>query len=197
MAEALNGLGIKAVHFPFALYQDLENEIVRKYEGFTDNPIPLYYKQLDVRYPNSKFILTTRDESDWLSSMKWLFEKGRVKFRWGDQLDEMHEELFGTSVFDERMFLDKFRSHNEEVTRYFSDRSDDLLIMNLKTNFNYYCLCEFLGRKVPEKPFPRRNMADVGIVLTIDLIEERLRISKFGRYLRSSLGKLTKTGKEF
>ncbi len=36
-------------------------ELVAQYDAFQDNPWPIIYKGLDVKYPDSKFILMLRD----------------------------------------------------------------------------------------------------------------------------------------
>jgi hypothetical protein len=61
--RALLLLGIKAVHWPTTrdlLYSDLD--------AATDESVSVVYKYLDCRCPGSKFILTERDEDDWLRS---------------------------------------------------------------------------------------------------------------------------------
>tara|TARA_B100001109_G_C18864869_1_gene476515 strand:+ start:9900 stop:10283 length:384 start_codon:yes stop_codon:yes gene_type:complete len=44
-------------------------QITDQYDVLQDNPWPLLYKQLDLRYPDSKFILTYRDEQRWIDSI--------------------------------------------------------------------------------------------------------------------------------
>jgi hypothetical protein len=40
-----------------------------RYDAFRDNPWPALYRELDVRHPKSRFILTTRTEDAWLHSV--------------------------------------------------------------------------------------------------------------------------------
>jgi hypothetical protein len=131
LVKGLNMLGIKACHFPGELLYDLDHPIITKFQGFADNPIPLLYRQLDSRHPNSKFILTVRDEREWLKSVRWLFTEGREVFCWDsvkvrDLIRDIHTGLYGTTAFDETVFLEKYRAHHQEVIAYFADRTDTL-----------------------------------------------------------------------
>ena len=38
--------------------------LVEQYDAFQDNPWPIIYKEIDKRYPESKFILTLRDSKN-------------------------------------------------------------------------------------------------------------------------------------
>jgi sulfotransferase family protein len=61
--RALELLGYRAVHYP-TLSQLLHEPL----EAATDEPVAVTYKYLDFLYPDSKFILTDRDEDDWIRS---------------------------------------------------------------------------------------------------------------------------------
>jgi hypothetical protein len=43
--------------------------MVEKYDAFEDNPWPVLFKELDRRFPGSKFILTRRPADAWIRSM--------------------------------------------------------------------------------------------------------------------------------
>src|SRR5215217_9330431 len=75
LAEAMNVLGIKTIHFPCdeQTFEDLrmgnyDLRILEEYQGAVDTPVAPFYAQLDSHYPNSKFILTVRDKQSWLKS---------------------------------------------------------------------------------------------------------------------------------
>lgn len=70
LCKFLNMIGLKTKHLPFQLELNLNNLFMNKYMGFGDSPIPLIYKDLDRKFPNSKFILTTRSLDSWLDSMQ-------------------------------------------------------------------------------------------------------------------------------
>jgi len=101
--QALNILGIKAVHWPLDghTYHELSNNIYRlsilkKYQGITDITTAPFYPQLDKTYPGSKFILTVRDKGTWLKSMKkvnksWLEDSRKNNFlkTWRNFLEQI------------------------------------------------------------------------------------------------------------
>jgi hypothetical protein len=61
--RALQILGYRAVHYP-TISQLLHEPL----EAATDEPVAVTYKYLDFLYPNSKFVLTEREEDDWIRS---------------------------------------------------------------------------------------------------------------------------------
>jgi len=159
---ALNMLGISTVKFPKQLYYDPDHPILNRYEGFTDNPIPLLYQKLDRRFPGSRFILTVREEQSWLKSVEWLYTIGAIKFYWNERLetDEIHQALYGATNFDPKIFLERYRQHNRSAVEYFADRPGDLLVMEIHAGDGFAKLCPFLGLPAPRKPFPRRNRSE-------------------------------------
>ena len=64
LATAMWTLGCKTVQYPYNSSQIKNNDFA------LDLPIVINYKKLDKKYPNSKFILTTRDFDSWLASMQ-------------------------------------------------------------------------------------------------------------------------------
>ena len=127
---------------------------MEQYDSFSDVPFPAIYRELDVSFPGSKFILTVRDpDSWWLSILNHMNRIGRLggTFDYFESLQynqfsprQTHFELKQRS-----MFLRKFRQHNEEVLRYFGKRPDDLLTINfqnLKADDFWQQVCSFVGR---------------------------------------------------
>lgn len=162
LSKAFAALGLAAADFPKELLHDPDHEILRTHDAFTDNPIPLFYQQLDRRFPGAKFVHTEREEQAWLASCEWLFTVGRVKFDWDRHpiVAEIHTALYGTSEFDAPVFLERYRRHNREVRAYFAGRSQDLLILDITRGQGYELLCPFLGLPVPETPFPHWNRTE-------------------------------------
>ena len=159
LATALNSLGIKTLQFPKELYDDIDHDVIREFDGFTDDPVTLLYKELDKRYPESKFIHTIRDEKTWIKSIRWLLTTGRVKFKesFTKYGDEFNMKLFGTTEYDEKLFLDTYRKYNDEVFNYFSNRSDDCLVIDFTKGEGFEKLCPFLDQPIPDSPFPVVN----------------------------------------
>ena len=85
--HALELLGYRSAPSSAALLDDQYDRLLDRYDAFTDNPIPFMYRDLDARYPGSKFILTTRPLAGWLASMEWLFDEGLLHHRRGAQTE--------------------------------------------------------------------------------------------------------------
>lgn len=162
LTRALNRIGFRAKQFPKELYQDIQHPIINEYDAFTDFPIPLLYQALDQAYPGSKFIHTIRDEDKWLKSVRWLFTTGRIKFNVTENnyAQTFHQHFYGTTHFDEAVFLTRYRAYNKEVAAYFADRPEDYLVINLTEGEGYEKICPFLGVPVPDQPFPYSNKSE-------------------------------------
>jgi hypothetical protein len=162
LARALRLLGFTVRDCPVELCDDLEHEVLRRHDAFTDNPIPLLYRELDRRHPGSKFIHTEREERGWLRSVEWLFTVGAVKFRWDRHpaFHRMHRDFYGTTAFEPEAFLAKYRQHNREVREHFAARPGQLLIVDLSRGDGFEKICPFLGVAVPNVPFPHGNQRE-------------------------------------
>ena len=129
------------------------DEITRRhlpqFDAFQDNPWPILYRELDKRYPGSKFILTVRDTESWLRSASRHF---------GTTHHPMQQWIYGVGypVGNEQIFIERYESHNREVVDYFRDRSGDLLVLDLTTD-GWPELSRFLGKPVREGVFPHAN----------------------------------------
>ena len=120
--------------------------LATEHDGFSDNPWPLLYRELDIAFPGSRFVLTVRDESQWIESVVRFF--GAVE-------TPMREWIYGigTPVGNETTYLARYRRHNAEVVEYFRGR-EDLLVMDLEGGDGWKELCGFLGVAIPASPFP-------------------------------------------
>ena len=122
---------------------------VPHYSAFQDNPWPLLYRHVDEHVPGSKFILTRRDPQRWLASAQRYF---------GRRMSTTHELLYGpgiNAVDHPDVLVARLKAHDEEVLAYFGDR-DDLLVIGIE-DIGWEPICRFLGRPVPERPFPHLN----------------------------------------
>lgn len=130
-------------------------DFAREYESFEDWPWPLIYRELDERFPGSKFILTTRRTPQvWLRSLKnHALLTGPTEFRriaYGHPIPEGHEPDH----------LSRYEAHNRDVRQYFESRPDDLLEICWETGSGWRELCDFLGHEVPDVPLPHANRSD-------------------------------------
>ncbi|SHG20543.1 3'-Phosphoadenosine 5'-phosphosulfate (PAPS) 3'-phosphatase [Desulfacinum infernum DSM 9756] len=134
--------------------------VVDAHDAVTDTPIPSFFRQLDERYPGSKFILTVRDRTAWLRSCRKQFTQAHA-----EKQSEAHRRLFmdlyGCVTFDEDKFSSGYERHLNRVLEYFSDRPEDLLILDITGGEGWEKLCPFLGRSIPDQPFPKANVTRI------------------------------------
>ena len=129
----------------------LIHSLVPLYDAFQDNPWPLFYEDLDRRYPGSRFIFTVRSPDAWIDS---------VVAHFGDHDTPMRHYIYGVGhpKGNERVFLERYRRHNDEVRHYFRNRSEDILTMDITQGDGWEPLCDFLGLRRPGVEFPKLNV---------------------------------------
>ena len=163
--KALTILGLDSAHWGSArrarsIWQEMmdcgRSSTVERHYAWVDLPIPLLFRQLDRAYPNSKFILTIRDESRWLSSVRNHWDHGKNKFRstWDNDCftHHVHKLLYGCKWPTDRIFIDRFRRHNADVIEHFIGRPSQLLVLNVDAGEGWPELCRFLGQSIPDPP---------------------------------------------
>ena len=147
LAEALKILGYSAKHLPMS-YHDIEI-----HDASTDTPVAARFPILDVFYPNSKFILTTRDKDSWIISAESLNRNNDDPI-W---LLEGRAILYKTVIFERNKFLDAYDNYQDFVTNYFKNRPNDLLVLSLNDTNKWEKLCNFLNKSIPNVEYPYLN----------------------------------------
>ena len=178
LQSALDMLGFEGTHFPYKAFGEVtagHTEItdVESQKSLTDFPVPLIFKELDLLYPKSKYILTLRSPKEWLRSVRKHFDfmetpqeafEGLTPHQYwedlGRPISEMHTYAYGQSFFEQDVFLERYQDHNQEVLNYFRSRQDDLLVMDMSKGAGWKELCGFLGVKEPSKEYPFKNTAN-------------------------------------
>ncbi len=155
LKTALETLGYKTIHNPAKIKRAIKKrnenkKILHKidqYDAFCDVPIPSIFKELDKDYPNSKFILTTRNKENWLNSRRKhvMVNRGNPFYKY-DWLDINYPG-----------WREEYNSHHKEVINYFEDRKDDILVIDITKGEGWEKICPFLNNDIPNKPFPRKN----------------------------------------
>jgi hypothetical protein len=125
------------------------------FDSFEDWPWPLIYRELDARFPGSRFVLTVRRSGDaWLRSLKnHALLTGPTEFR---RIAYGHASPEGF----EAEHLAVYERHNREVHAYFADRPRDLLEVCWETGSGWQDLADFLGHPAPDLPLPHANRSD-------------------------------------
>ena len=151
LCSALKILGYKRViHNPFWWQLPFLH-------GGADEGIILYYKYLDYKFPNSKFVLTMRDLESWLSSMEYAFQSYPKVTRNMDEGVKRRMLLYEANTFDKTRMIEAYHRHYEGVERYFKDKDHKLIRMNIIEGDGWDVLCPGLNRDIPTQAFPYKN----------------------------------------
>jgi hypothetical protein len=130
-------------------------EVAKKYDAFQDNPWPMLYKEMYHEFPDSKFILTVREQNKWISSIVNSF---------GGKSTVMREWIYGEECGDpkgsESVYLERYSQHYREVHEFFEDKKGKLLEVNWEDSSGWKELCNFLQMNIPNIDFPHANKGD-------------------------------------
>ena len=167
LCDALSILGYKTIHYaPIVQIEKNEADFIwpwwiEEYDAMADLPVAAVYPELSRRFPNSTFILTTRNEDAWLVSARKHFNQAAFdsardveKFRQGVLLNK---HMYGANVFDEARFRQAFRNHTAEVRQHF-DGDPRYHELDICGGDRWERLCQIVGRPVPDVPFPKSNV---------------------------------------
>lgn len=163
LTEALIILGYKATHYPKIIsyangYSHVDYQKLNEYDALTDTPISNIYKELDVRYSGSKFILTVREENKWLRSCARYFGKSLIlNFRkklLNPSRYRLRHDIYGTIRFEKKRFKEIYTRHLQDVLNYFKGREKDLLVLDICGGEGWEKLCPFLNKPIPHIDFP-------------------------------------------
>ncbi|MEL6535089.1 MAG: sulfotransferase family protein [Bacteroidota bacterium] len=139
----------RGILYPVAQYGQ---RILDGYDAAEDTPWYKIFRELDVHFPGSKFILTEREPESWYRS---------VARHIGNLRSATHEWVYGRGKGlpkdDKENTLRVYNTHSEAVREYFKDRPEDLLILDFTQGEGWEKLCTFLGKDIPQDPFPHRN----------------------------------------
>lgn len=143
---------------PQALSGDLlkAKRIALNADSFDDWPWILLYKEMNELFPDSKFVLTTREPSDWLRSYRRMLAREGPP---SPYLLSMRELIYGFDVHSgsDADLVNRYLRHCADVSDYFSAAPDKLLVVNWSLGHGWKELCDFLSLPIPTAPFPWLN----------------------------------------
>jgi len=126
-------------------------DTLEDFDAAQDDPWYILYKELDLKFPGSKFILTTRDSKKWYKSALKHF---------GGSTNEVRKWFYGAGNDDptghEEIWITRKERHENEVREYFKNRPHDFLEMDFGKGDGWDKLGPFLGIDKKEK-FPKAN----------------------------------------
>jgi hypothetical protein len=156
-----------------------------------DAPCALLWRELMEAYPNAKLILVDRDEDKWLGSMKQLaegainritstikvtdpFRTGRILnlgINWMGYWTHSMDNLSAKTVVANAR--ETYRKHNADIRATVPKER----LLEYRMGDGWEPLCKFLGKDVPDVPFPHRNDVKTMEASIGSMYEEALKAS--------------------
>lgn len=133
---------------------DFAHDYFAEVDAATDLPIATYFRELDRRYPNSKFVLTVREPESWVLSLKKQLGDSETWRSMPEFNRRVRLATYGIYGFNRERMLDVEALHRRSVASHFAGRDEQLLILDLFAGEGWKELCAFLGREVPNSKFP-------------------------------------------
>ena len=184
------GFDLTPVDDSHEFWQHAQNKLTQ-YDAFQDMPWPVLYEYLDEIAPGSKFILTVRHPVKWMQSVVSHFGSTEIANRkWIYGL--------GAPLEHEDVYLSRYLGHNERVRAHFSERPEDLLVMDIEKGDGWEALCTFLDKPMPAARFPKKNSSTNRRIRSIRrAVQSRLGLEDFlrRRHTRRTAGRLRLSGK--
>ena len=143
--------------------------VIRHHDAFTDLPFggTDLYLWLSRRYPDARFLHTVRAPEHWYRSLLNQLEKAGGST--DAPLDSLHAAGgYGAAMVVRRVWgiadpvaqkdrtLQYYRQLNASILTHFAGR-ETFLSFDLTQEPGWHALCGFLGRPVPDQPFPHEN----------------------------------------
>ncbi len=159
LGECMRIFGLRNKSFDLGLlrlwYNGEKERIIQaslNYDSFEDWPWPLLYKEFDRYYPDAKFILTTRNDTE-----TWFDSLCRHAVRTGPT--EARKMVYGYFNPQENPEIHKsfYERHNMMVREYFSKQPTKLLEICWGKTDSWDTLCTFLNMPIPQVPIPYLN----------------------------------------
>ncbi len=148
----------------------------RSAEAFQDVPFSFdgTFLAMDEAFPGSKFILTVRNDADeWYESLVRFHSKivGKGRIPTADDLRQFNYRYPGfvldsfrlkygadeSKLYDREMYVQGYEEHNNKIKKYFKDRPDDLLVLNVGEPDAMERLLIFLGYPYMGQKMPHLN----------------------------------------
>lgn len=132
--------------------------IIDNYRAFQDLPWPLMYKECDIHYPNSKFILTVRS-----SGHKWVESITKQSYT-TNPFYYSHKWAYGFHYpyYHKKDYLNFYETHNDNVRNHFAGRPEQFIEICWENGDEVEQLLSFLNIPLGDMrgTAPRLNTAE-------------------------------------
>jgi hypothetical protein len=178
LAVAIRNLGFDIVHDELSLFPKavIDGDFYITENESWDGCCNIYasqYSILDKTYPDSKFILTTRNSKKWFDSLQsWRNGQEIDVLNKTSHLSELydffnvydehltflqHMSMYGIIGLNKKICIERYEAHNNSVVEYFADKPGKLLVLPLESSPKYPPVCEFLEQPLPDIKYPHEK----------------------------------------
>jgi len=160
-------LGYNPIHTNVAIaYQLSQGDITMlhgtdPYDFFSDEPYCVLWNTFYRIYPKAKFILTIRDMTSWIKSMKFMFREHQKN--WDEDMKKFQLRMwkitpkFWEGDVDENFLRRWYLRHNGEVVSTIAEKQLLILPLEIQNKEKLKKVCNFLGKPLPEEGYPHTN----------------------------------------
>lgn len=166
--EALNLLGFKSIHYPVDLVtinqlvkNDLKLDILSDYDAITDITLIPFWEFYFKNCPDSKFILTTRDESSWINSIAYHWNVSHEFSPIGVNYEKLNpltkillKDVYKGFDWSISRFSKIKKCHENKMISFFKNHEERFLLMDIVGGDGWDKLCPFLKMESPKIDFP-------------------------------------------
>ena len=174
---AINRLGLGPCHHMDQVLFDMQRHVplwaaaasgrpdwAAIYDGYVsavDWPTARFFRELNREYPDARFILTRRSPESWANSfaatiyklVEGIDEAPAEKRAWLEMTTEIVAQTGFPLGLERDELMRRFEAHCEAVEAEIP--AERLLVFEVREG--WAPLCAFLGKPVPDEPFPRTN----------------------------------------
>jgi hypothetical protein len=174
LVEALRILGYDAVHEgakwwnvrALHIQASIEPKDVKVFDDVDAVTECLHWRLLLEAYPEAKVILTVRDVDDWWRSISRHVDAMNARRDTPDiqtlrDSADVHMRLFGSPWPQEGLYKRRYYDHSDAVLSLCEVNRRDLLDFHVTDGWGP--LCRFLGKPIPDEPFPWLNRSSTEI----------------------------------
>lgn len=141
-------------------------ELLEGYRAVVDWPTTYFWRELTTLYPAAKVILTVRNPDDWYRSVTNTIaqalgvvppeEPGPVREQRIMAKDIIMDRQLHGEFADKARAIEIYEAHNASVRR----EIDPGRLLEMDISDGWEPLCRFLGKPVPDTPFPKANLQE-------------------------------------
>lgn len=141
---------------------------INNYDSFEDWPWPLLFEEVDKNNIDSKFILTTRKNSEaWIESLKKHAERTGPT--------EARKIVYGYKMphGNENEHIRMYKKHNNRVRNHFKKKGN-MIEVSWEEGDGWKKICSFLGKQKPKREFPHANKSEQRVTKMIGKLKKYL-----------------------